>query len=138
LDGDTIFLCVDNHKTRCVVSKHCQTLDNVILISGGNDITVGNVQVYYKKEGVEVTSDLCAYHPEIGNPRDKAPYEKSCEELQESEPQLIFTNIMVATLMCCAYYNLLTGNIHIDNQIGEAYFDITKLQCGSHIRKPKK
>lgn len=137
LDGDVIFLCVDNHKTRSFVSKHCRTLDNVILISGGNDITVGNVQIYKKSEGKEITSDLCAYHPEIDFPRDKAPYEKSCEELQESEPQLIFTNIMVAILMCCAYYNLLVGNINIDNQMGEAYFDITKLQCVSHIRKPK-
>lgn len=137
LDGDVIFLCVDNHKTRSFVSKYCRSLDNIILISGGNDITVGNVQVYQKKEGVEITSDLCAYHPEIDNPRDKAPYEMSCEELQESAPQLIFTNAMVAVLMGCAYYNLLTGNININNQMGETYFDIEKMQCGSHIRKPK-
>ncbi len=137
VDGDIVFLCVDNHRTRGFVSKHCQTLDNVILISGGNDITVGNVQTYQKKEGVEITADLCAYHPEIANPRDKAPYEKSCEELAESEPQLVFTNIMVASLMCCAYYNLLVGNINIENQMGEAYFDIEKMQCNAHIRKPK-
>ncbi len=137
LDGDVIFLCVDNHRTRSFVSKYCRELDNIILISGGNDITVGNVQTFQKKEGVEITADLCAYHPEIDNPRDKAPYEKSCEELQESEPQLIFTNIMVASLMCCAYYNLLTGNISIENQMGEAYFDIEKMQCNAHIRKPK-
>jgi hypothetical protein len=137
-EGDTIFLCVDNHKTRSIVSKHCKKLDDVILISGGNDITVGNIQIYQKKGGEEITSDLCAYHPEIENPQDKAPYEKSCEELQESEPQLIFTNIMVATLMCCAYYNLITGKINIDNQIGEAYFDICTLKCDSKMRKPKK
>lgn len=137
-EGDTIFLCVDNHKTRSIVSKHCKKLDDVILISGGNDITVGNVQIYQKKGGVEITSDLCAYHPEIENPQDKAPYEKSCEELQVSEPQLIFTNIMVAILMCCAYYNLLTGKINIENQIGEAYFDICTMKCDSKLRKPKK
>ena len=137
-EGDVVFLCVDNHKTRRLVSKHCKNLDDIILISGGNDITVGNIQIYQKKEGEEITSDLCAYHPEIENPRDKAPYELSCEELQESAPQLLFTNVMVATLMCCAYYNLLTKKININNQIGEAYFDICTLKCDSKLRKPKK
>ena len=137
-DGDTVFMGVDNHKTRSIVSKHCKTLDNIILISGGNDITVGNVQIFQKKEGEEITSDLCDYHPEIDNPRDKAPYEMSCEDLQESKPQLIFTNIMVATLMCCAYYNLLVGNISIANQIGEVYFDICTMKCDSKLRKPRK
>lgn len=138
VEGDVIFMCVDNHKTRSIVSKHCKNLNDIILISGGNDIVVGNIQIYQKKKGIEITSDLCAYHPEIENPRDKAPYEKSCEELQESEPQLLFTNIQVATLMCCAYYNLLVGNININNQIGESYFDITTLKCDSKLRKPKK
>jgi len=123
-DGDVVFMGVDNHKTRSLVSKYCQKLNNIILISGGNDITVGNVQIYYKKNGEEITSDLCAYHPEIENPRDKAPYELSCDEMTESAPQLIFTNAMVAIHMCCAYYNLLTGTININNQIGEPYFDI--------------
>lgn len=136
-DGDVIFLCVDNHKTRSIVSKYCEKLENIILISGGNDITVGNVQIYQKKEGEEITADLCAYHPEIESPRDKAPYEKSCEELQESEPQQIFTNITVAVLMCCAYYNLLTGTINIENRMGEAYFDIKTMRCVSHLRIPK-
>ena len=137
VEGDTVFMGVDNHKTRSIVSKHCKNLNDIILISGGNDIVVGNIQIFQKIDGEEITADLCAYHPEIENPRDKAPYELSCEELQESAPQLLFTNIMVATLMSCAYYNLLVGNININNQIGEAYFDIEKLQCGSHIRKPK-
>ena len=138
LDGDVIFLGVDNHKSRSIVSKHCKNLDNIILISGGNDITVGNIQIFQKKGGEEITSDLCAYHPEIENPRDKAPYELSCEEMQESAPQLIFTNIVVAVLMCCAYYNLLTGTININNPIGEAYFDIVTMKCDSKLRKPKK
>lgn len=137
-DGDVIFLCVDNHKSRSLVSKHCKTLNNIILISGGNKIEVGNVQIYQKKDGVEILADLCAYHPEIDKPIDKAPYELSCEELQMSEPQLIFTNAMVAVLMGCAYYNLLTGKINIENQIGEAYFDIVTMNCVSHLRKPRK
>jgi hypothetical protein len=138
VDGDTVFMCVDNHKTRSIVSKHCKKLNNIILISGGNDITVGNIQIFQKKEGEELIADLCAYHPEIEYPRDKAPYELSCEEMQESAPQLIFTNAMVAVLMCCAYYDLLTDKINMQNPIGEAYFDICTLKCDSKLRKPKK
>jgi hypothetical protein len=138
IEGDSVFMGVDNHKTRSLVSKHCKKLDDIILISGGNDVVVGNIQIYQKKAGEEITADLCAYHPEIENPQDKAPYEMSCEELQESAPQLLFTNIMVATLMCCAYYNLLTEKININNQIGEAYFDITTLKCDPKLRIPKK
>lgn len=137
-ENDIVFLCVDNHKSRCVVSNYCKNLNDIILISGGNDITVGNIQIFQKKGGDEITSDLCAYHPEIKEPRDKAPYEMSCEDMQVSEPQLLFTNIMVATLMCCAFYNLLTEKINKQNPIGEAYFDICTLKCDSKIRKPKK
>lgn len=137
VENDIVFLCVDNHKSRCIVSNHCKNLENIILISGGNDITVGNIQIFQKKEGEEIVSDLCAYHPEIANPQDKAPYELSCEEMQESAPQLLFTNVMVAILMCCAFYNLLTEKINMLNQIGEAYFDICTLKCDSKIRKPK-
>src|SRR5262249_18016103 len=35
--GDHVFLCVDNHPTRKLVSEHCGTLESVALFSGGND-----------------------------------------------------------------------------------------------------
>jgi hypothetical protein len=138
LNEDTVFLCVDNHKTRSIVSKHCEKLDNIILISGGNDIIAGNVQIFKKVGGIPMTADLGRFHPEIAFPQDKAPYEKSCEEMQESLPQLIFTNNMVASLMGCAYYAVLTEQINYNNPIGEAYFNIVTLKCESYLRKPKK
>ena len=55
--GDCVFLSVDNHATRKLVSEYCQTLRDVVLISGGNDGveegmrgTYGNVQVYMREE----------------------------------------------------------------------------------------
>ena len=78
-NDDFIFLGVDNHKTRMIVSNYCRTLENVTLISGGNDYINGNVQLYIRKGGLDLTPDLCAYHPEIDNPRDKLPTEMSCE-----------------------------------------------------------
>ena len=50
------------------------------------------------------------YHPEIENPLDKSPDEMSCEELSHAEPQLYFTNFMVAGHMCSAFYNIIERN----------------------------
>jgi molybdopterin/thiamine biosynthesis adenylyltransferase len=133
-DGDLILMGVDNHKTRKIVSDYCTTLDSVTLISGGNDYTDGNVQIYHRREGKDLTPDLCAYHPEIDNPRDKLPTEMSCEELSKSEPQLLFTNLTAATLMCQAFYNV---GIRDEVKYCESYFDILTMKADSKIRKVK-
>jgi len=130
-ENDLVFLCVDNHKTRNIVSHHCKTLKNITLISGGNDYYDGNVQIYIRKEGEDITPDLCAYHPEIETPEDKLPEEMSCEELEASEPQLLFTNLGAATLMCWAFYNVV---VRKDNRISEVYFDIRSMNSDSKVR----
>ena len=130
-DGDIIFLCVDNHKTRMIVSNYCKTLKNVALISGGNEFTDGNVQVYVRKNGKDLTPDLCKYHPEIANPDDKLPTEMSCEELATSDPQLYFTNLGVATLMCWAFYNAVIKESY---EKSEVYFDIVTMNANSKVR----
>ncbi len=123
-DQDIIFLCVDNHKTRKLVSDYCDTLDNVVLISGGNEFTDGNAQIYIRKEGRNITPSITDYHSEIKNPVDRSPDEMSCEELAVSEPQLLFANLTVATLMCWYFYDLcFTGSV-LKGQNAEIYFDM--------------
>jgi molybdopterin/thiamine biosynthesis adenylyltransferase len=130
-----IFMCVDNHKTRKLVSDYCSTLNNISLISGGNDYIDGNVQIYLRKGGRDLTPNLCAYHPEIDEPDDKSPHEMSCEELSVSEPQLYFTNLGVATLMCWAFYNVV---IRAETNVSEIYFDIEKMACHAKVREVPK
>jgi len=130
-EEDIVFLCVDNHKTRMVVSNYCKTLNDVILISGGNELTDGNVQIFIRKGGVNITPDLCAYHPEIATPTDRSPDEMSCEELSKSEPQLYFTNLSVATIMCWAYYNVVVQQ-NID--ASEIYFDMSRMAVDAKTR----
>lgn len=129
--GDIVFMCVDNHKSRMVINNYCKTLNDVTIISGGNELTDGNAQLYVRKGGVDLSPDLCAYHPEIANPDDKLPDEMSCEELSKSEPQLYFTNLGVATLMCWLFYNSVIGNQH---DRSEVYFDIVTMTADSKIR----
>jgi molybdopterin/thiamine biosynthesis adenylyltransferase len=130
-EGDIVFMCVDNHKTRMLVSNYSKNLTDVTLISGGNDLIDGNVQIYIRKDGKDLTPDLCAYHPEIANPDDKLPEEMSCEELAESEPQLYFTNLGVATIMCWAFYNAVVKGQYEKSEI---YFDITQMTSSAKVR----
>ena len=132
-NNDLVFLAVDNHKTRKLVSDYAKQLDDVVLISGGNELEDGNVQLYIRKGGKDITPSLTDYHPEIKNPLDKHPNEMSCEELQISEPQLYFTNLGVATFMAFTFYNVLKGI----NNISEVYFDMNTMKADSKIRNIK-
>ena len=119
--GDLVFLAVDNHKTRRLVSDRCQVLAEVTLISGGNDYTDGNVQVYIRLAGRDVTLPLTRFHPEIADTPDRSPHEMSCDELsREAAPQLLFTNLAVASAMLNAFYAWRQGKL----QYGEVYLDI--------------
>jgi molybdopterin/thiamine biosynthesis adenylyltransferase len=120
-EGDVIFLMVDNHASRKLVSGHAATLANVTLISGGNDFTDGNVQVYLRRDGQDLTPSLSRYHPEIAQPLDRNPGELSCEELMaQGAPQLLFTNLMVASMMLNAFYAFTQGRL----DYSEVYLDI--------------
>lgn len=133
-ENSIVFVSVDNHKTRRLVSNYAKKLNDVIIISGGNELTDGNVQIFIRKGGENVTPSLTDYHPEIENPLDKSPDEMSCEELSHAEPQLYFTNFMVAGHMCSAFYNIIERNNY---KISEVYFDILSMNSNSKTRVPK-
>jgi molybdopterin/thiamine biosynthesis adenylyltransferase len=115
--GDCIFLACDNHATRHLVGRRCQETDmiDVVLISGGNDGmegdlrgTYGNVQVYLRQAGQEVTAPLDRFHPEIASPADQSPADLSClEAAVAGAAQLVFANMAVASAMCNALLRLM-------------------------------
>lgn len=108
LEGEVVFLCVDNHRTRKLASDAAGQLNEIVLISGGNELVDGNAQVYLRRNGVDVKPPLTMYHPEIAFPADKAPYEKNCEELARAgEPQILFTNLTAGVLMANAFRRLM-------------------------------
>ena len=114
---------VDNHASRNLVSRHVATLSDLTLISGGNDYEDGNVQVYVRREGRDLTPSLNRYHPEIADPQDRNPAALSCEELMAAgAPQLLFANLMVASLMLNAFYALRQGRLNYS----EVYLDIVQ------------
>lgn len=130
-ENDIIFLCVDNHKTRNLVSNYCEGFDNIVLISGGNDYTDGNIQIFLRRYSQNLTLPIAnKFHPEILYPADKRPDEIGCAELVKSEPQLIFTNLIIAALMLNAFYTYLQGKLRYD----EVYADILTNNCRAVVR----
>jgi molybdopterin/thiamine biosynthesis adenylyltransferase len=122
-EGEVVFLMVDNHASRNLVSRHVSSLADLTLISGGNDYEDGNVQVYVRREGRDLTPSLARYHPEIADPRDRHPAALSCEELMAAgAPQLLFANLMVASLMLNAFYTIREGRLNYS----EVYLDIVQ------------
>ncbi|MFZ2657680.1 MAG: ThiF family adenylyltransferase [Victivallales bacterium] len=119
--GDTVMLCVDNHATRNLVQEHMLRLRDATLISGGNDHTDGNVQIFLKKKGRVLTAPITKHHPEIQFPRDKRPDEIGCDEEIAESPQLIFTNFMAASLMMNVFYRIIQDPAP---SYSEVYFDI--------------
>jgi molybdopterin/thiamine biosynthesis adenylyltransferase len=132
-EGSVVLLAVDNHATRKLVSDYCGTLENVTLLSGGNELTDGNVQVYVRRDGRPLSQPLTAAHPEIAMPRDHSPAEQGCEiMLEQGEPQLIFTNLAIASALLNAFYTVVElERVEYD----EVYVDVAQARMAP-VRRP--
>jgi molybdopterin/thiamine biosynthesis adenylyltransferase len=127
-EGDVVFCCVDNHTARRLVAERCEELDNVVLISGGNDEVDGNIQIHVREDGVDITPSILKYHPEIqnaegDNPGDDDVERMGCEQQVDTEPQLLFANQMAANLMNIAFRNWAEDRL----DYGEVYFNIDEV-----------
>ncbi len=121
-DGDVVLLAVDNHWTRFLVDRHLAGLQEVTLISGGNDETDGNVQLVRRRNGQFVDGSLAEIHVEIGRATpDEFAQRHGCERQAEERPQLVVTNLMVASAMLnCLWAVLERGSV----SYSEVYLDV--------------
>ncbi len=109
-DKSIVFCCPDNHATRKLVSDHCSTLEDTLLISGGNAFDSGSLQLYKRKGGSDITHPLTHLHPEIQVPQDRNPAEMSCDERAAAgTPQIVFANLGVAARMLEALWMATSG-----------------------------
>ncbi len=138
VERDIVFSCVDNHATRKLIGARCEQLDDVVLISGGNDGvegeqrgTYGNVQVYVRSEGRDLNVPITRFHPEIAHPADEVPG-PSCVDLAASTvPQIVFTNFFAAAVMGAAFHRLLTSE-QAAVLYDEACFDVFEARVVPH------
>ncbi len=130
-EGDTVLLAVDNHPARALIDRHVATLRDATLISGGNDETDGNVQRVRRRESWAVDGHLVELHPEIGEaPGDPEPGADGCAAMVAERPQLLATNLMVASAMLSCLWQLTeTGSV----PYSEVYLDT--VQCAMRSRR---
>ena len=98
-EGDMVVLAVDNHRTRAIVDRLICGLREATLISGGNDEIDGNVQLVRRRDGVSLDATLVEIHPEIATALDGPASGEGCAARMAERPQLLVTNLMVASAM---------------------------------------
>ncbi len=76
------------------------------LISGGNDETDGNVQLVRRRDGWSVDGHLTEIHPEIGMATEEEPRGDGCQVMAAERPQLLVTNLMVASAMLSCLWQI--------------------------------
>ena len=127
-EEDVLFLCVDNHATRRLVSEHCEQLENVVLFSGGNDGvelphkrgTFGNAQIAIRRDGKDLSAPITRFHPEIRNATGKPPSKTDCGQLAVSSRQILMANLAVASALLNAFFAYSCGRLTYQ----EVQFDI--------------
>ncbi|MFH1021805.1 MAG: ThiF family adenylyltransferase [Planctomycetota bacterium] len=129
--GSAVLLAVDNHATRNLVQCHASKLRDVVLISGGNDFSDGNVQVFAKRRGRALLPPITNHHPEIEFPEDRRPDEIGCDEMVFNSPQLLFANLTAAVVMLNTFYAFAKGS---EPAYAEAYFDVMKNRVRPVVR----
>lgn len=140
-DGDIVCGCVDNHRTRKLINDRAEELNNIVHLSGGNELTDGNVLIHIKKNGKDITLPVAnKYHPELQNPTDKNPGDedlsrkKGCDVMVVSEPQLVATNFQVASIMLSELYKIIINHDRVGKS-NEIHFDILTSKMNSMLRE---
>ena len=117
-EKDVVFMGVDNHATRKLVSARCCELGEVLLISGGNALTDGDVLIHWRRNGSNVTPAITTTAPDILKANDKNPGDftevdrQGCQEQAIANPQLLFMNLDVACCMLNCYYAYDQGKLN--------------------------
>ena len=119
---------VDNHACRKVFHafyKRCKTYGgNFFFIDAANEYSSGDVVVGIIKQHDIYAPDRCHYYPEVLTDTEKPVYEKSCEELNASEPQHLATNSLAADMIFSYVTQLIAGgSLALMAKGGIIYFD---------------
>ena len=104
-DRDIVLICADNMVVRKRIEDHVKTLDNAVVINGGNEKHSGSVQLYVRRDGADVTPRIGYLHPEVtAEGADRA--EMTCAQAAAlpGGEQTIIANMQSATWMLTALW----------------------------------
>jgi hypothetical protein len=112
----------DRYEPRNAARMRFTALENKA-VAMARELAAAFVQIVRRAGGRPLTNTLDRFHPEIREPADRLPTERGCGELaQTTAPQLLFTNLAVASAMLNAFYGLERGGVPYE----EVYLDIVK------------
>lgn len=110
-DGTLVINCADNLAIRKYVEDRVAKLDNAAHICCGNELKSGQVQLYLRKDGKDITPSIYKNSPIFNNDNDDRA-KMSCQDLAglPSGGQLICANFMAAALALDKVYWLLSDD----------------------------
>jgi molybdopterin/thiamine biosynthesis adenylyltransferase len=148
VENDIVLLCVDNHATRKLVSDRAEKLKNVTIISGGNDLTDGNVLTHIRRDGKNITLPIASFHQAIANPTDENPAYANkaagCAKIVASSPQVLIMNNYIGANMLAMFYTVVSdfdGKAGIDvikakaEKYSDVYCDLKTVASTPALRK---
>lgn len=100
-DGDCVLICADNYSVRALIVEHAKTLDNVVVVNGGNELNDGSVQLWVRENGENATPNIRYGHPEIAYlaENDRAPMTCAQAAALPGGEQTILANMKAAVFM---------------------------------------
>ena len=123
--------CVDNHACRLVCEEIFGTHESCVYIDSANEFSSGEVVVAIKDKGRILGPVRSSYFPEIKEGDLRAVTEISCEELNNSSPQHIATNMLAGNILLSCICNLISGGL----KPGVVYFDAANYSSDFMERK---
>jgi molybdopterin/thiamine biosynthesis adenylyltransferase len=124
-NGITVFVCVDNDKTRVLIEKALCKLDDATMVVGGNSFDKGQAQLFVRRDKKNVTPRISELAPEIleEDAEDLFPDDLDCLEAAVSSPQLVFANSAVANAMHGLWY-AMTLNATPETSVNEIQVNV--------------
>jgi len=124
-ENDIVLAVVDNFSARKIIFDAASSIDNIDVLTGGNDDNLfGSVYHYRRRNGLDVTSHPAVTHSEYENPPDRNPGEMSCQERAEIEggTQILATNMAVAAYILARIQKTIISDQNPEET--EIYFDL--------------
>lgn len=106
-ERSVFLLCVDNHGARARITRLAKTLRDVVVISGGNEMFDGNVHIYVRRKGEDLSKDVVYDHSEIakGEETGRGDPTKGCD-FATAGSQLLVANFWSAAFMFASFHKL--------------------------------
>jgi molybdopterin/thiamine biosynthesis adenylyltransferase len=129
VEKTVIFNCADNNAIRKYADDAIAQLNDGIHICCGNELLTGQVHVFIRHEGQNVTKSVMEMTPEFNTHNDDRS-EMSCQELEAlpSGGQIIIANMMSATLALSKFVQIFEDDCFYQQYkcppAGITWFDI--------------